>query len=122
MIIRSLDQNGDWNMGHGKSDFLSGQQAVALNIKTRLLCFLGNCPWDMQAGIDWITLLGKSNTAAQIQLNVRTRILQSFGVLRINSLSVSFVNRVLSLSFNINTKFTSNFNQKVENIINPTGA
>jgi hypothetical protein len=109
-------------MGHGKSDFLSGQKAVALNIQTRLLSFLGNCPWDMKAGIDWITLLGKSNTATQIQLNVRTRILQSYGVLRINSLSASFKNRVLSLSFNINTKFTSNFSQKLENIINPTGA
>ncbi len=121
MIIRALDKNGDWTFGQGKQNYLSGQQAIAQNIKTRLLCFLNNCPWDMAAGIDWITLLGKTNTATQIQLNVRTRLLQSFGVLRINTLSVSFRNRELSLAFNIDTIFTKNFTQQLQKIINPTG-
>lgn len=122
MIIRALDTNGDWTFGQGKQNYLSGQQAIAQNIKTRLLSFLGNCPWDMTAGIDWITLLGKTNTMTQIQLNVRSIILQSYGVLRINSLSVSFTNRQLSLSFNIDTIFTSQFNQQIQQILNPTGA
>lgn len=122
MIIRALDSNGDWTFGQGKQNYLSGQKAIAQNIQTRILCFLNNCPWDMAAGIDWITLLGKTNTATQIQLNVRTRLLQSFGVLRINTLSVSFVNRRLSLSYNIDTIYTDNFTQELQNIINPLGA
>ena len=122
MIIRALDSNGDWTFGQGKQNYLSGQKAIAQNIQTRLLCFLNNCPWDMGAGIDWITLLGKTNTATQIQLNVRTIILKSFGVIRLNTLSVSFVNRRLALNWNIDTIFTQDFIQKLEQIINPLGA
>ena len=103
-------------------NYLSGQAAVALNIKTRLLCFLNNCPWDMSAGIDWITLLGKTNTQTQIQLAVRSVILKSFGVVRLNSLSVAFINRKLTLNWNIDSQFTQNFIQKLEQIINPLGA
>lgn len=122
MIIRALDSNGDWTFGQGKQNYLSGQKAIALNIQTRVLCFLNNCPWDMGAGVDWITLLGKTNTATQIQLNVRSIILQSYGVLRINTLSTSFVSRQLSLAFNIDTRFTNNFSQEIQKIINPVGA
>lgn len=122
MIVRALDQNGDWTFGQGVQNYLSGQAAIAQCIQTRLLMFMNNCPWAMNAGIDWITLLGKTNTLTQIQLNVRAIILQTYGVLRINTLSTLFVNRKLSLQFNIDTKYTSNFDQEIEQIINPTGA
>lgn len=122
MIVRALDSNGDWTFGQGKQNYLSGQQAIAQCIQTRTLSFLNNCPWAMSFGIDWITLLGKTNTLTQIQLNVRSMILQTFGVLRINYLSVSFINRQLSMVFNIDTIFTKNFNQELQQIINPFGA
>ncbi len=118
MIIRALDATGDWTFGQGKQNYLIGQKAIALNIQTRLLSFLNDCFFDLNAGIDWINLLGSTNTKVQIELSVKAVILKSYGVLRINSLSSSFVGRRLSLTYNIDTIFTANFTQSLNEVIN----
>ena len=67
MIIRSIDGTGDWNFGKGANDYNSGQAAIAELIQVRLLSFLGDCPFDMGAGIAWFQFLGSKN---QIALNL----------------------------------------------------
>ena len=47
MIFRSLDELGDWNFGKGVQDFVSGNDAIALNIKTRIQSWVGDCFFDM---------------------------------------------------------------------------
>ena len=116
MIIRALDSNGDITFGLGCQNYLTGQAAIALNIKTRILSFLNNCVWDMQAGIDWFTFLKQTANAAQVELAVKATILQSYGVISVNSVSVSTTGRNISLSYNINTIFTSNFAATLNNI------
>ena len=116
MIIRALDTNGDITFGLGAQNYLTGQQAIALNIKTRILSFLNNCVWDMQAGIDWFTFLKQSANAAQVQLAVKAVILQSYGVISVNNVSVNTSGRNISLSYNINTIYTSNFSATLSNI------
>ena len=116
MIIRALDSNGDITFGLGIQNYLTGQAAIALNIKTRILSFLNNCVWDMQAGIDWFTFLKQTANAAQVELAVKATILQSSGVISVNSVSVSTTGRNISLSYNINTIFTSNFAATLNNI------
>jgi len=116
MIIRALDTNGDITFGLGVQNYLTGQQAIAMNIKTRILSFLNNCVWDMQAGIDWFTFLKQSANAAQVQLAVKAVILQSYGVISVNNVSVNSSGRNISLSYNINTIYTSNFSATLSNI------
>lgn len=119
MIIRNLDSDGDMTFGQGKQNYLTGQNAIALNIKTRLLCFLNNCVWDMASGIDWFTYLRKPGYKNQIVLAVKSVILQSFGVVKVNQVSVSALGvqpRSLALSYNVTTVYSSNFSAELSNL------
>jgi hypothetical protein len=115
MIIRAIDGDNDWMFGKGKQSYLSGQEAVGENIKTRLQCFINNCFFDMNAGIDWIRLLGTKGTETEIILTCRAIILQSYGVVKVNSiLPLINSNRNLTLSYNINSVFTNSYAQQLE--------
>jgi len=61
MRFRNLDENGDWTFGKGRNSYLSDDKALMMNIRTRLLEFLGDCFWDTEKGIDWWNLLGGKN-------------------------------------------------------------
>lgn len=108
MIIRSLDSDHDFEFGKGIQSFQFGQQAIIENIQTRLMCFLNDCFFDRNFGIDWLRLLGTPGTQQELSLSCRAIILQSFGVTRMNTFSVSVVNRRAILQFNINSIFTQN--------------
>ncbi len=114
MIIRALDTDHDWTFGRGKSDYNRDQKAIAENVQTRLFSFLNDCFFDITAGIDWFRLLGKKDMQNEIVLNCRAIVLQSEGVVRINSLSVSVTEtRRIFIQMSIDTIFTRNFSQLV---------
>ena len=118
MIIRALDTSHDWTLGIGKNNYLFGQKAIVENIETRLLSFFHDCFFDMNAGVDWFRLLGTKTTEQEIILSCRRVILQSYGVVRVNSISVAYTGRNLSLIYNIDTIFTSAFSQNLEVVPN----
>lgn len=115
MIFRALDQDNDWMFGKGKQSYLSDGQAIAANIKTRLLSYYGDCFFDLYAGINWPRLLGGKGTSTEIKLTVRAVILKSYGVLKINKLDVveNRVTRSLSITYDIDTIYTENLTQTV---------
>lgn len=114
MIIRALDENHDWTFGIGKNNYLSGEKAIEENVQTRLLEFLNDCFFNMAAGIDWMRLLGTKTTEQEIILSCRAVILQSYGVVRVNSISPSLNGRGLTVNYNIDTIYTSQFTQNLE--------
>ena len=114
MIIRALDSTGDATFGQGKQNFLSGQNAVAENIQTNLYCFLRDCYFDIQKGIDWLRFFSVPTTSQEVTLSVRGIVLLCFGVTGINSLSVSLIDRKVNISMNVSTIFTSNFQYNLE--------
>lgn len=116
MIIRALNANHDWTFGKGKQDYLRDQNAVMENIQTRLLSFFNDCFFDLRAGIDWFRLLGTKNTDKEIELSCRAIILGSYGVLRMNSISVALIRnqRSIRLEYSIDTVFSSNVIQITE--------
>jgi hypothetical protein len=116
--IRALDTTNDWTFGVGRNNFLSTQKAIIENIDTRLLSFFKDCFFDMNSGIDWFRLLGTKSTKEEIILSCRRVILQSYGVVRVNSLSVSQLGRNLSLIYNIYSIYTSAFSQSLEVVQN----
>lgn len=89
MIIRNLDASGDWTFGQGRQNYLRNDDAVALNVATRLRCFLNDCFWATQFGVDWWNLLGTKNPTAQANVVLQTRamISDSFGIVRVNSVA-----------------------------------
>ena len=114
MIIRALDTNHDWTFGKGKSNYLNQQLAIAENVQTRLLSFLNDCYFDLDAGVDWLNLMGTMGiTDSEIELTCRAVILQSYGVVRVNSISINRNRsmRNIYLSYNIDTIYTSQFSQ-----------
>lgn len=80
MIFRSLDENGDWSFGKGVQNYLQNNEAIGLNIKTRVLSWVGDCFFAPAQGIDWVNFLSKKNQLALLSAALRRTIVQSYGV------------------------------------------
>lgn len=94
MIVRALDSNHDWTFGAGLNNYKRDQLAVIQNIQTRLLSFVGNCFFDMGAGINWFTFLGSKGS------NNNLLLIQAISVVILNTPSVE---GLLQLSFDLST-------------------
>ncbi len=106
MIFRNLTAGGDWNFGSGIGDYVSGNQAIGLNIKTRILSWLGDCFFDTGAGIDWVNRLGSKNQRTLLELDLRRTILQSFGVTGIIDVATALNDRSFTANYSVNTIFS----------------
>lgn len=103
MIVRALDINGDWTFGRSKADYLSEKKAVAQMIRTRLKSFLGDCFFDLEAGIDWFNLLG-SKLEIELRLGISSTIMNTPDVKSLKELTVSRgTNRVLLVQYSVET-------------------
>jgi len=100
MRFRGIDSNGDWVFGKGRNSYLTDNEALMMNIKTRLLEFLGDCFFDMEKGIDWWTLLGGKNLR-KILVDVQRTILRSYQVKKIVNLDYTLTNRKLFITISI---------------------
>lgn len=114
MIFRELDDSGDWLFGKGSNNFLRGNDAIGLNIKTRLLSWVNDCFFALDAGIDWINRMGLKNQQDLLSTELKSLILKSVGVTGINSLSVDLTGRDFTASYDINTIYTLNYQNQVE--------
>lgn len=116
MKIRTIDAEGDWQFGKGLQSYQYENNAISENIKTRLMSFLNDCWFDMNAGLDWFRLLGEKNKKSEIELTVQGIILQSYGVVRLNKIISDFdgATRNLVLQYNIDTIFSPNVENTVE--------
>lgn len=115
MIIRALTGTHDWQFGKGKESYLRNDQAIMLNVKTRLLSFYQDCFFDSEFGIDWINLMSNRSTQQEIILNCRGVILQSYGIVKVNSIDVlEITNRRIQLTYNADTIFTRRISSTVE--------
>lgn len=106
MIVRGLDDEGDWLFGKGKNDYKAANNAVAQAIQTRLGSFLGDCFFDLQAGLDWFSILGTKDQTV-VSLAIRSAILNTenvTGILEIvNNLDRD--TRELTVSYKVQTTF-----------------
>lgn len=103
MIVRSIDNNNDWLFGRSKQDYKRDRDAVAQRIKTRLQSFLGDCFFDLEAGIDWFNLLG-SKEVVRLTLNIQAIILNTPNVIRLNQIDFDLsATRELNLQYEVLT-------------------
>lgn len=117
MIFRALDADGDWVFGAGQQSYLTGSNAIALNIETALYCFQNDCFWNMAFGIDWWNLLGKRGTQPQIILQCREVIQNCYGVAQLESVSANLdAQRHLDVTYDIDTIYST----KIANSVSPT--
>lgn len=105
MIVRQIDSAGDWMFGSGRNSYMSNADAVAQCLATRLRSFLGDCFFDIQAGVDWFNLLGSKNQLI-LNLAVRSVIIGTQGVASIiNATLVLRSNRDLHLEYEVATLY-----------------
>ena len=116
MIFRNLDSLRDWAFGQGRQNYISGNPAIGLNIETRILSWVGDCFFDMIAGIDWLTRLGRKGQQPILEGDLRRIILTSYGVTGINSFSISVVGRSFSAEYDISTIFSASYKGTISKV------
>jgi hypothetical protein len=114
MIVRGLDTDHDWLFGKGRNDYLVNIKAVGQNINTRLSCFLNDCFFDLNAGIDWFQLCGGKDLTS-LTLAVSSVILNTAyvtGIIQLN-LDLNALRRV-TVTYQVNTAFSATLNDTFE--------
>lgn len=108
MRVRALDSTGDWTYGQGQNNYLVDLPAVSQNIQTRVLSFLGDCFFDLSAGIDWFTFLGSKNEIA-LNLAIAAVILNTTYVTGLAQLSIDLDHdtRVFSVTYRVQTGYST---------------
>lgn len=110
MLFRNLDADADWTFGSGLANYISLNAAIGLNVKTRILCWVGDCFFDKLAGIDWTNRLGSKNQRGLLELDLRRIILQSEGVTGITSFDTELdANRKFTANYTIDTIYTRGY-------------
>lgn len=106
MIVRALDINGDWQYGQSLNDYRSANAAVAQTIRTRLYSFLGDCFFDLGAGVNWFVFLSGKNELG-LNLAVSSVILNTANVLSLTQLSIALTNqRVCTIQYTVQTTYS----------------
>lgn len=110
MIFRQLTSSGDWTFGQGVSGYATQEQAVDLNIKTRLLSWKNNCFFALDDFVDW---LGRLEKGQEDNLNQELKqvILASFGVVAVNGFTgvLDRFTRHYQVTYNISTIYGTQF-------------
>lgn len=109
MIFRNLDADHDWTFGKGKECYADKQAAIGLNIKTRILSWVGDCFFEQSAGIDWINRLGSKNQRELLELDLRRIILQSEDVTALLSFDTILNGRKFTANYSVNTIYSEEF-------------
>jgi hypothetical protein len=114
--VRAVDGDNDWLFGKGLNDYYANNDAIAQNVKTRLQSFLGDCFFDIGAGLDWFNFLG-SNVTDQTALNlaVSAVILNTENVTALQQLLIGLdVDRNLTIKYKAKTIYST-----ISGLVNP---
>lgn len=104
MQTLQLDETNQLVVTQGSLSVISGVNACAQDLRTRVSLYAGENPFDTAAGIDFDTqLLGKMGGLDYIRDQVRGRILESEEVTGIVRMDVSREKDVMTVSSDINT-------------------
>jgi hypothetical protein len=113
MKFRSIDTDNDWNVGRGVQSYATDLQALTLNLRTRILSWVGDCFFDLDAGVDWKNLL-EYNQKTQLIDAIKAIAFRTAGVLRVYDIVLTVTNRTAGIAFSVDTIFGPN----VQNAIN----
>lgn len=116
MIIRKVDSDNDWRFGKGKNDYAQAETAIEQNLKSRIQSWVGDCFFALQDGVDWRARLDVGQEDDLVE-EIRGIILQSFGIVGVNSVAVSFNSaaRSISVSYSAETIYSTSFQAVIQN-------
>lgn len=85
-MVRALDDNWDWTFGQGVANYLHNDDEIVQNVQTRLKSFKNDYFLNLEAGLDWWTLLSTKNS--NLVQEIKNTIILTNGVLRVNNVSI----------------------------------
>lgn len=107
MTFRNLTGEGDWVFGTGRNSYVTENQEIALNIKTRVLSFLGNCFFATDEGIDYWNLLDY-NKRDELENQIQSVIINTPNVIGIDNIDVLIgANRTFKVEYNVRTIYST---------------
>lgn len=113
MSFRNLDANWDWVYGQGVYSYVTGNEEISLNIRTRILSFLGDCFFATDEGIDWWNLLDY-NKQEELENDIKEVIKNTDGVIAVETVdAVLGADRKLSLTYTIQTIYSSSYSDEI---------
>lgn len=115
MQIHRLDAEGDWSYGNGKFDLLQDDDAIILNINTRLNEWIGDCFFSVQSGVDWYNGLDRG-TKVYLDNRIKEVITESYGVVQLLDFTsaLNIKTRKLTVTYNITTIFSNSVKRQIE--------
>lgn len=115
-MFRNLDANNDWTFGIGQNNYVTEQQEIALNLRTRIMSFLGDCFFATNEGIDWWNLLDY-RYQDRLEKAVQDVIKDTPGVTAINSVDILIgANRKIRIQYDIQTIYSTSYVEEIEPI------
>lgn len=116
MKLAKTTATGDWQLGRGESGYITGIPAVKQLVAARIKTYRGDWFLDTERGVDWLRLLGEKGTQDQILRQVRSVILGTPGVLRLDLLSVDAdqTTRRAVIKYSLTTVFSSTITDQLE--------
>lgn len=115
MIFRELTAGGDWVFGKGINSYAQAEDAIDLNIKTRLLSWTGDCFFALNDGVNWLGLLDVGQQQNLVEA-IKSNIMNAFGVIGINSVEAVFdgATREMTIQYNIQTIYSPSFEGTIQ--------
>tara|TARA_R100000657_G_C4661112_1_gene104885 strand:- start:96 stop:440 length:345 start_codon:yes stop_codon:yes gene_type:complete len=106
----------DWKFGKGKADYLTGSEAIAQNVRTRLKSFTDDWFLDMSDGVPWVTLLSETGTERRILRAIERTVLQTEGVVSMSDLEIvaKDQNRKARIAFTYTDVFSRTYSDQLE--------
>ncbi len=106
MIVRRLTPDHDMTFGNGLADYAERAEAVAQNVKTRLILLQEEWFLDLSAGVPWLQkIMVKPARLLLANTIIKRTMLKTDGVTKIVSYSTSFdrETRRLNVAATLNT-------------------
>jgi hypothetical protein len=110
MIIRRVDEDGDFVFGHGLADYLTENEAIALLVTQRLWLWLGEWFLDTSAGINWPAILGTRPPALRLaESEIRRIVRDTPGVEDITTFDMTFEHSIFMVQvyMEVTTEFST---------------
>lgn len=89
MSVSRLDKSDDWTFGLQRAGYITGNNEVIQNVKTRVKSFQNDFFLDMSANINWFSILGSLNNRNVILREVERVTSQTEGVANVRDVQLT---------------------------------
>lgn len=110
MRFRALDSNWDWKFGKGIGSYSGDTQAIAYDVKSKILSWVGDCFFDAQAGIDWKNILGSKDQKSQLDDAIKKIIVEEYGIIELSY----FESEISDRTYHCTVRFKTIYNETIE--------